>query len=273
MADLENFCKRYDCSHFMLGSHTKKRPNNITLGRLFNFQMLDMIEFGIKSFSGIGSSTGKKNMDEETNSSNLFSNNIGSKMCLLFQGDAFVNDERMKTVQNLFLDCFRGESDVKKINLLGLDHVMVVSALDEKSIHIGHYAIQFEKSGQQTPNVILHNIGPNMVLEIKRHFFAGVDLRREALKVPKVLTQKNKDMKNVFINELGDREAKVFVEQQEIGTIALRKTKALSKTEKAKAEDQERSDALAEKLLAKKRAFVQENQESSAAPATKKRKL
>jgi ribosome production factor 2 len=257
VADLETFCKKFDCSHFLLGSHTKKRPNNLILGRLFNFQVLDMIEFGITDYKSIAKSQ-----------NSIMGNNIGSKPCLLFQGDLFENNERMKMVQNLFLDCFRGEHNVKTINLLGLDHVMVFTALSENTVHLGHYAIQFEKSGQATPKVILHDIGPSMTLEIRRHQFAGNDLRKEALKIPKVLTLKNKDMKNVFINELGDREARIFVEQQEIGTIALKKSKALSKTEEAKVEEQQRAEELGKKLLEKKRAFV----ESAAEVPTKKRK-
>jgi len=34
-------------SLFVLGSHTKKRPNNIVVGRTFNHQILDMIELGV----------------------------------------------------------------------------------------------------------------------------------------------------------------------------------------------------------------------------------
>lgn len=262
IANVESFCKKYDCSHILLGSHTKKRPNNLILGRLFNYQMLDMIEFGVTSYKPISAN------------GSTMANNIGSKMCLMFQGDLFVNDDRMKLVQNMFIDCFRGEHDVKRINLLGLDHVMIVTALSEKSIHVGHYAIQFEKSGQQTPKVVLHEIGPNMVLEIRRHQFAGTDLRKEAMKIPEVLTQKNKDKKNVFINELGDRMARVYTSQQDIVTIANKKTKARSMTEQAKVDEQQRSEALGKKLLEKKRAFVEEmSSDNNGQSEAKKRRL
>ena len=258
VADLEQFCKKYDCSHFALGSHTKKRPNNLILGRLFNYQMLDMVEFGITDYQPL---TGKTDM----------ANNIGSKPCLLFQGDLFENDERLKIVQNLFTDVFRGENDVKKINLLGLDHAIVVTALSADTIHFGHYSIQFEKSGQKTPKVILHSIGPNMKLTIRRHQFAAPDLRKESLKQPAVLTNKNAAMKNVFINELGERRARVFVGQQEISSIALRKSRALSKSEQEIVDAKVRQEKLGEKLLASKRKFSedQEANDTDKRPAKK----
>lgn len=36
-----------------MGTHSKKRPNNIILGRTFEFRMLDMIEFGIEKYRAI----------------------------------------------------------------------------------------------------------------------------------------------------------------------------------------------------------------------------
>jgi len=46
---LQFFCERSDCPLFVLGQHSKKRPHNLVLGRLFNFQLLDMLELGIRS--------------------------------------------------------------------------------------------------------------------------------------------------------------------------------------------------------------------------------
>lgn len=37
----------------MFGSNSKKRPNNIVLGRTFDWKVLDMVEFGINSFQSI----------------------------------------------------------------------------------------------------------------------------------------------------------------------------------------------------------------------------
>ncbi len=66
----EFFSRKNDSSLFMFGSHSKKRPNNIVIGklkrlfpcvscivihvwyagRLFNYQVLDMIELGVENY-------------------------------------------------------------------------------------------------------------------------------------------------------------------------------------------------------------------------------
>ena len=44
---VENQSVKYDCSLFAVGSHQKKRPDNLVLGRVFDGHMLDMFELGI----------------------------------------------------------------------------------------------------------------------------------------------------------------------------------------------------------------------------------
>ena len=49
---LENQAVKYDCSLFAVGSHQKKRPDNLVLGRVFDGHVLDMFEVGVKDFKG-----------------------------------------------------------------------------------------------------------------------------------------------------------------------------------------------------------------------------
>lgn len=42
--------QKYDSSLFMMVSSSKKRPNAVTLGRLFDFQLLDMVELQLVNF-------------------------------------------------------------------------------------------------------------------------------------------------------------------------------------------------------------------------------
>ena len=66
-APLEFFCTKSNCSLFALGSHSKKRPHNLVLGRLYDFHLYDALEFGIEQLQlikefrgGAGSQVGNK---------------------------------------------------------------------------------------------------------------------------------------------------------------------------------------------------------------------
>jgi ribosome production factor 2 len=54
-SSLEFYCNKGNCSLFALGTHTKKRPHNLTLGRLFDFRLYDVIELGVDRFEAIKS--------------------------------------------------------------------------------------------------------------------------------------------------------------------------------------------------------------------------
>jgi ribosome production factor 2 len=57
-APLEFFCNKSNCSLFVLGSHSKKRPHNVTLGRLYDFHLYDALELGVESHKPISSFKG-----------------------------------------------------------------------------------------------------------------------------------------------------------------------------------------------------------------------
>jgi ribosome production factor 2 len=48
-ASLEFLCQKNDCSLFTVANHSKKRPNNLVIGRTFDGHVLDMAELGIES--------------------------------------------------------------------------------------------------------------------------------------------------------------------------------------------------------------------------------
>lgn len=52
-SSLEFYCNRSNCSLFVLGSHSKKRPHNVVLGRMFDFHLYDAIELGVTNYQGI----------------------------------------------------------------------------------------------------------------------------------------------------------------------------------------------------------------------------
>lgn len=46
---LEFFSRKNDSAHLVVGTHSKKRPHNLTFVRMYNHTMLDMYEFGIEN--------------------------------------------------------------------------------------------------------------------------------------------------------------------------------------------------------------------------------
>jgi len=50
---LEFLCTKNECGAFLYVSHTKKRPHNMVLGRVFDGHLLDMVELGITRFTSM----------------------------------------------------------------------------------------------------------------------------------------------------------------------------------------------------------------------------
>jgi len=213
---IEFFSSKSDASLFAYGSHSKKRPHNITLGRLFDYHMLDMIELGIKNHKAISEFK-----------SSLFPM-LGSKPCFTVNGPQFQTDEKYGIVANLIVDFFRGKI-VKNINLKGLDHVISLSVGEEGTILFRHYAIQMKKSGTRVPLVVLEEVGPSLDFVVRRHQFGAEQLRSLSLQKPKELKPKKK--KNISTNIFHDKVGTVHMGPQNLEKIheKVKKPKAIRK--------------------------------------------
>ena len=50
---LEHFARKSDCGLVVYANHAKKRPHNLTLGRFYDGQVLDLLELGVDAFRSI----------------------------------------------------------------------------------------------------------------------------------------------------------------------------------------------------------------------------
>src|SRR6201996_6209604 len=50
VSSLEFWSSKNDATFFVIGTSTKKRPNDLTLARTFDGKVLDMCELGVKAF-------------------------------------------------------------------------------------------------------------------------------------------------------------------------------------------------------------------------------
>ncbi|KAJ8314519.1 hypothetical protein KUTeg_006669 [Tegillarca granosa] len=211
---LEFFSKKSDASLFMFGSHSKKRPDNLVLGRMFDFHVSDMIELGIQNFKSMLEFSGAKCA-------------VGTKPCILFAGEPFDQELEYKRLKNLFIGPV-----VEQIRLAGMEHVIMITAQDGK-IYLRNYKILLKKSGSRTPRVELEEMGPSLDLVIRRTKLASDDLYKQSLKVPKAAKIKKK--KNISRDPFGSKLGRIHMQKQDLGKLQTRKVKALKVSKKDKA--------------------------------------
>jgi ribosome production factor 2 len=172
---------------FLLGSHTKKRPHALTLGRLYDGRLLDAVEFTVEA--------------ETTRLLKAFgaapaAAQAGHKPALAFIGSAFEADPAAAAAKSLLLDLLRGRV-VPGINLAGLDRLILVvaegggrgggvgaasSSAPPVRLAVRQFALKMKKSGGLTPRVESSEIGPALDLRILRHLAGPPDLVKASLR-------------------------------------------------------------------------------------------
>lgn len=81
------------------GSHTKKRPNNLVIGRTYDHHIYDLVEVGVENFKSMESFT----YDKKT------APKVGSKPFIAFIGEGFENVEELKHFKEVLLDMLKEE--------------------------------------------------------------------------------------------------------------------------------------------------------------------
>lgn len=225
---LEFYCSKSQCGLFALGSHTKKRPHNLVLGRMFDGHLYDAVELGVTHYASIKSfanaSTGSQ---------------LGSKPCIIFVGEKFESVPQLKQLKSILLDYFRGEQ-VTGINLAGIDRVIVATAVEEEgpnAVLLRQYTIKLKKSGTTIPRVALTEMGPALDLELRRHRAPPIDLEREACKQPKLGKKKEK---NVGSDALDGKVGRIYMPKQKVDTMALSKPKGVKREKRKEAAERKK---------------------------------
>lgn len=213
---LENLARLNDCSLFALTNHTKKRPHNLVLGRMFGFRILDMMEFGVSEYQPMAEC-------KRTTSP------PGSKPLLLFNGDDFEATQTTRTMKSLLLDVFRGPYDVKRLNLAGVDRVIVFTLQGEDRVLFRQYSIDLRKNIESPlPRVVLEESGPNFDMTLRRTQLASEGMAKDAMRKAKDPRLERKT-KNVIKDDIGDKRGRVHLGKQDLSTLALARMKGLNK--------------------------------------------
>ncbi|XP_074573649.1 ribosome production factor 2 homolog [Curcuma longa] len=205
---LEFFSLKTDCSLFVFGSHSKKRPNNLVLGRMFDHHIYDLIEVGVHNLKSAENFEYDKKLTPR----------IGSKPFFAFIGEGFESVEELKQLKEVLLDLFRGEV-VESLNLAGTDHVFVCTALSSTTVCFTHCALRLKRSGTLIPRMELVEVGPSMDLVIRRHRLPNDSVKKEAMKTTS--DQMKKKIKNVSSDILQGKIGRVYIPDQKVGSIPL----------------------------------------------------
>ncbi|KAG0450900.1 hypothetical protein HPP92_026466 [Vanilla planifolia] len=202
---LEFFSLKTDCSLFVFGSHSKKRPNNLILGRMYNHHIYDLVEVGVENFKPIESFKYEKKLAPR----------LGSKPFFAFIGEGFERVEELKHLKEVLLDHFRGEV-VDNLNLTGIDRVYVCSAVSSTKVFFTHCSIRLRKSGSSIPRIELMEVGPSMDLLLRRHRLPNDAVKREAMKTGPTQPKK---IKNVNRDVVHGKLGKIYIPDQQVGGL------------------------------------------------------
>ena len=234
-SSFEFFSQKNDSSLLVFGSHNKKRPNNLTFIRTFNYNIYDMIELRLESFKFL------KDFKKQTF-------NVGLKPLFSFNGPLFDTNPIYMHIKSLFLDFFRGQK-TDALDVAGVQHVISISAgefEEGKPLPLVHFRVYLIKTYRSStspkmPRVELEEIGPRFDFRIGRVQAADPELEKEALKKPKQLEPKTK--KNIDTDLMGDTVGRIHVGKQDLGKLQTRKMKGLKKRfDQDRDEDEEMDD-------------------------------
>ncbi|XP_073156730.1 ribosome production factor 2 homolog [Henckelia pumila] len=203
---LEFFSQKTDCSLLVFGSHSKKRPNNLVIGRTYDHHIYDLVEIGVENFKSMESFSYDKKLAPQ----------IGSKPFFAFVGESFESVEELKHLKEVLLDLFHGEV-VTNLNLAGLDRVYVCTALSSNKILFSHCALRLKKSGTIVPRIELVEVGPSMDMVVRRNRLPADGLRKEAMKIAPEL--KKKKEKNVKKDAIQGKIGKLYIPDQKLGSV------------------------------------------------------
>lgn len=144
---------------------------------------------------------------------------------LIFQGDHFDFNDKLKRVKNLFIDFFSTQK-YKEINIQEMNRVLVFSAINETTIKLEQFEVSsINEALAYTDELKCEKIGPCLTLTIRRSNFCDDETWKQATKVRRNKSKSDKKKKNITTNVLGETRGRVFMQQQDLSTIALRKFK------------------------------------------------
>lgn len=224
---LEFMANKNECGLVVYGSSNKKRPNCVTLARIFNSQLLDMCELMLLPAAD----------GEAIPPINELVMHVGTGLrpMMLFAGSPWDDPTSSSHVmlKSFFLDMFKGE-ETDRIDVEGLQYVLMIGAEEPREdlspiIHLRWYKVVTKRSGHKLPRVELEPIGPKFDFKIGRMRPAAADAMKEAMKQGKRPNEEARTKKNITMDSIGDKVGRVHLAKQDLGGLQTRKMKGLKR--------------------------------------------
>lgn len=224
---LEFLAEKNESGLVVFGSSSKKRPNAITVLRIFDARVLEMVELLLLPISDA----------EEARKLQV---GVEMKPMILFAGSVWGDTSTSEMAQtysmlkSLLLDIFSGE-EVRSIDVEGLQYLLMVAAGEPENgqspnVHLRWYKVKTRKSGQKLPRVELDEVGPKFDFKVGRTKEADAAVMKEAMKQGKRLDDDFRSKrKNVGMDTMGDKIGRVHLSRQDLGQLQTRKMKGLKR--------------------------------------------
>ena len=213
--NVEFLCTKNNTTFFSLSSHNKKHPMDLTLGCLYDHQVLDSFEFEVTNF--IPMSYFKEGT---TINSDL-------KPIIIFQGELFESDFNYDRLKKFFIDFFQ-LYDKPSVVISELRRIIVISIEnEEKVVKIRNYQVNGDLMNKNNLNKInLVEIGPSFDLKERKFLLADEVLYKKALKQPKGVKEIKE--KNIEKNKiLGEKRGRLHMQKQNLKAVSLKKFKKI----------------------------------------------
>jgi len=225
---LEFFSNKNDASLLLTGLHSKKRPHDLVLTRMFDGRVLDQIEVGIDEFTAMSAIPTPKA-------------SVGTRPLMVFHSDLFDTHPTFQHLKSYLLDMYNAHHETG-IPLMDIEHVISVTAgpttgsLEDGAplpkVHIRVYTIKLLASGSKVPRVQLTEMGPSLDLTIRRTQAADPDVLKLAMKRPKIAKKDvesglGKKRKNIETDAMGDKVGRIHIGKQDLSKLETRKMKSL----------------------------------------------
>ncbi|EGD96129.1 rRNA-binding ribosome biosynthesis protein rpf2 [Trichophyton interdigitale] len=237
---LEFLATKNECGIAIYGSSNKKRPNCITILRIYDSKVLDMCELLL-----LGTQAEMEaDAAAQKNAKSAFQLNVGvgMKPMILFSGTVWADETSgvFKMLKSMFLDIFKGE-ETEKIDVEGLQYILMVAAEEPQesglsatssslpAIHLRWYKIRTRRSGHKLPRVELEEVGPKFDFRIGRVREADEDTMKTAMKQGKRPQDMEKTKKNIGMDSIGDKIGRVHLGRQDLSDLQTRKMKGLKR--------------------------------------------